>query len=108
MKCITYDGPAKLFVRDSKKLNSNHGSDKCHKLGTNINGSNCYLETSFTKRTDRDFRNKTYKLNPNCDIPLNRLRIDIVTTFNVDYMHCALIGITKKNLKIFIYPRIKL
>ena len=91
MKCITCDAPAKSFVRGSKQFNSTHGCDKCLILGKNIKGSNCYLETSFTKRTDIDFRNKTYALHHNYDTPLSRLRIDMVTTFNVDYMHYVLL-----------------
>ena len=73
LKCITCDAPAKSFVRGSKQFTSTHGCDKCLILGKNIKGSNCYLETSFTKRTDIDFRNKTYALHHNYDTPLSRL-----------------------------------
>ena len=81
---------------------TNLDCDKCLILGKNIKGSNCYLETSFTKRTDIDFRSKTYTLHHNYDTLLSRLRIDMVTTFNVDYMHCVLLGITKKMIHIYL------
>ena len=63
LKCITWD--VKSFERGSKQFNSNHGYNECLILVTNIKGSNFYLETSFTKRTDIDFRNKTYVLHHN-------------------------------------------
>ena len=96
-----------IFCKGSKQFNSTHNSDKCLILGTHIKGSNCYLETSFTKWTDIDFRNKTYALHPNYDIPLSKLLIDMITTFIIDYMHYVLLTIIKK-WYIFIYLRIKL
>ena len=49
-KLITYDAPAKCFIRGSKQFNGKEGCDKCLLLGQSYNGATTYLVDSFTKR----------------------------------------------------------
>ena len=70
-------------------------------LGKRVQCSNVFIGTAFSKRTDSDFRSKTYPLHHNCNTPLSNLPIDMVKAFNVDYMHCTLLVVMKKLLHIY-------
>ena len=99
---ITCDAPAKSFVKGVKQFNGKEGCNECHTLSKNINGSSIYIGTDFICRTDSEFRVQSSPAHHIRNSPFTDLDIDMIKIFNVDYMHCVLLGVTKKLLKTYL------
>ena len=107
IKCIVCDAPAKAFVKGVKQFNSTYGCDKCTMKSVHIERTPCYLNTEFINRTNEEFREFSYDfvnfLNHQIlQSPFTNLDIDMIKDFNIDYMHCVLLGVMKKLLKIYL------
>ena len=61
-----------------------------------------FKDLDCEKRTDDGFRRHIDDNQHNTTSPFTELLIDMVKAFNVDYMHCALLGVMKKLLKIYL------
>ena len=64
--------------------------------------SNIFLDTIIQKITDAEFRVMVDNNHHNCETPFITLPINMVDSFNVDYMHCELLGVMNKLLKIYV------
>ena len=61
-----------------------------------------FPDIDANKRNDRQFRNKSY---PKCHIgtsPLELLSIDMINIFPSDYMHCVLLGVMRKLIRLWL------
>ena len=99
---ITCDAPAKAFVKGIKQFNAKAGCDKCKVIGVSIEGSTVFKDLECERRTDYGFRRHIEDNHHNTTSPFTELPIDMVKAFNVDYMHCALLGVMKNLLKIYL------
>ena len=103
---IICDAPAKSFVKNIIQFNGYFGCDKCIQKGfwysseSERGGRMTYPLLYCSNRTDESFRskdNKEHHLN-NVISPLEKLPINMINAFSIDYMHCILLGIMKKLL----------
>ena len=99
---ITCDAPAKAFIKATKMFNAKHGCDRCSSISINVSGTATYRNILFTSRNNCDFRSNLYVEHQKSISPLVDLPIDMITCFNIDYMHCVLLGVTKKLLRIYL------
>ena len=110
LSSIVCDSPAKCFIKNIRQYNGYYGCDKCTQKGfyyKDVNekgGRMTYPLLNESLRSDYSFRNKTdenHHLNY-IDTPFLNLDIHMINTFTVDYMHCILLGVTKKLIKLWI------
>ena len=96
------------FIKQTIQYNSYHGCDSCDQISKNIvlpnetKGKNIYSSLNINSRGDYSFRNK---IDPHHHIgitPLLNLPIDMIKTFPVDYMHCALLGVVRKVVRVWL------
>lgn len=95
------DAPARSYVKNVKGHNGYFGCDKCMVEGLYHDKRMLFLKVDESKRTDNDMFKKP-KTNPghykNGETPLKLLRIGLVSTFPVDYMHSICLGVMRKLL----------
>ena len=101
IKNIVCDAPAKSFMKGVKQFNVKEGCDKCTAESKHIDRSPCYLQTEYTLRTDDEFHRNMYINHQRVHSPFTNLNIDMIKCFNIDYMHCVLLGVTTKLLKMY-------
>lgn len=89
---------AKFFLKQSKGHNRFEGCDKCVDKGIYFNRRKIFLDFSATKRTNDNFQRKTYIEHHIGVNPLERLEIDLVMSFLIDYMHNVCLGVMRKML----------
>lgn len=102
---LPLDAPALAYVKNTKSHNSEKACHKCEVTGTSVSGRMCYPQVNnLTKRTDEKFRLRDDPLHHRdlSKTPLERLPINMIDNFNLDYLHVALLGVTKKILKILV------
>lgn len=92
------DVPAKSFLKQTKGHNGFQGCDKCVDRGIYINRRMTFTNFSAEKRTDDNFRSKSYIEHHIGMSPLGRLDIDLVKSFPIDYMHNVCLGVMRKLL----------
>lgn len=97
------DAPALAFVKDTKAYNSKKACHKCDITGSFVSGRMCFPQVeNLTLRTDETFRSRNDPLHhqSTSPSPLEKLPMNMVDNFNLDYLHVALLGVIKKKLKI--------
>ncbi|KAK5647869.1 hypothetical protein RI129_002761 [Pyrocoelia pectoralis] len=92
------DMPARCFIKNVKGHNAYYGCDKCIAKGEMINKRMTYLELSAPLRTDGHFDKKLNEQYHKGDTPLSELKVGLITSFPVDYMHCICLGVMRKLL----------
>ena len=97
------DAPAKAFIKCMKGHTAKAGCDYCSQEGTFTETHVTFEPTCKRLRTDISFRQKLdedhhHKTNT----PLLRLSMDLINGFPIDYMHAALLGISKKLLRMWL------
>ena len=108
LQCIACDAPAKCFFKQTLQFNGYHGCDRCNQISTKCilnnekKGRNIYSKLVFTKRTDYSFRNKSDAKHLIGTTPLLKLPVDMITIFSVDYMHCVLLGVCRKLVRLWL------
>lgn len=101
IKAIICDAPARSYVKSVKGHTAGNGCDKCYVTGKK--GSKmCFCGTSAFSRTDDEFRNKNDPDYHKGASPFEQSSVDMVKDFAIDYMHCILLGIVKKLLRIWL------
>lgn len=96
IRAVICDAPARSFVKCIKYSTGYNGCERCIIRGE-YNDKIVFLDCNCERRTDHSFQNK---LDPyhNGISPLERLRIGMVSTFPLDYMHLVLLGVMKRLL----------
>lgn len=90
------DSPARAFIKGTKYHNSYHGCDFCVQEGS-FDGRLIFDEMEAAERTDADFEQYEDHIRENS--PLTQVPgIKMITHFPLDYMHCLLLGVTRKIL----------
>lgn len=98
-----FDAPALAFVKNTKGHNSKKGCQKCEVQGRSVSGRVCFPQvTNLIFRTDHSFRSHLDPPHHQSEMksPMENLPIDMIENFNLDYLHVALLGVTRKKLKI--------
>ena len=87
------------------KQTKNHGGyfacDYCKTKGTYGKGAVSYPEVNFEERTDEDFKLKTQPEHHTGISPLEKIGLPMVSSFPIDFMHCVLLGTTRRMLSIW-------
>lgn len=60
------------------------------------------LEACSPLRSDKYFRNKTQEGHHTGTSILDKLDIDMISVFEIDYMHCVCLGVMRKILRFWI------
>lgn len=98
------DSPAKSHVTLTKL---HIGYDSCYYCeihGYHDGSRVCFLEVDCKLRTDKEFKDKVCKSFHRGTSILESLEIDMIDQVPIDYLHCVLLGTTKKILmKLFIH-----
>ena len=112
LDAIICDAPAKSFIKCIKQYNGYYGCDKCDMKGVMYSDTNerrgrmTYPDINFNKRTDSNFRNRSNPLHHHSEIsPFEELPINMILVFPTDYMHCVLLGVMKKLLKLWVFSK---
>ena len=100
VRAIICDAPAKAFIKQIKTHGGYFACDKCTVKGiySKTKMSMSYSKLNNDSRTDLTFREKVQKEHHVGDSPFLFTRIDMISSFPVDYMHCILLGICRKLL----------
>lgn len=99
------DAPALAFVKDTKSHNSKKACHKCGISGKRIAARMCYTKVeNLILRTDESFRSHDDPLHHQSasSSPLEKLPINMISNFNLDYLHVVLLGVTRKKLRILL------
>ena len=108
LSSIICDAPAKSFLKQSKQFNGEYGCDKCmdpgeiFKLDDELTGRRIYSSIDANKRTDRQFRLQSNVQHHIGHTPLTILPINMIDIFPIDYMHCTLLGICRKIIRLWL------
>lgn len=96
IECFICDAPARAAILGIYQYNGTKGCGKCMVEGPEFLESNCPLRTNanFRNRVDKDHHKWRSILGDIVDL-------DMVKCFPVDYMHCVLLGVVKKLLKLW-------
>ena len=106
-KVLFCDPPAKSSVLNIVSHNSFFGCNKCDVVGKHDGTSVVFPQINNKSFSDLDFRNKVNKAHHKGVTIIEKLNIDIVSQFPVDYMHCVLLGVTKKLITYWIKDKNK-
>lgn len=106
IRCVVCDAPAKAMVKNTKLCSGYYGCDKCTQKGQWVDGRVTYPQvenlTLWTNEHDRvemavQDENDGFTVSP-----FMRLRLDMVRTFPIDYMHQACLGVMRKLLNAWV------
>lgn len=99
------DAPALAFVKDTKSHNSIKACHKCEVVGKRVAARMCYTQVEgLTLRSDEKFRSHQdpqHHQRAGKSL-LETLPINMVSNFNLDYLHVILLGVTRKKLRILL------
>lgn len=103
------DAPARAFVLGIKSHSGYSCCPKCTQIGNSMNHKMIFTKESNPSRTDAAFRARTDTTHHKTLEPMaiEKLPIDIVKTFALDYMHVVCLGVTKSLLKAWVKERNK-
>ena len=90
------DAPARSFVKNTKAHNAYHGCDKCTDPGKYISNRMTFPSSSAPLRTDTEFDEMADESHHKGPSPFNSLRVNMVTSFPLDYMHLVCLGVVRR------------
>lgn len=114
---IVADLPAKIDVQGMVSYNGYKACGYCQHPGVAIKGKNKSTVIRYVSRDKVELRNhekilETYKKLKRSREPIDGVKemscmiaavdFDLILGFSIDYMHCALLGVTKKCLKLWL------
>lgn len=94
------DAPAKAYIKGIKSHGGYSSCDKCWEFGdySHTGGKVIFKGTSSSLRTDEQFVKEEDTEHHMEKTPLLDLKIGLVSTFTIDYMHAVCLGVMKKML----------
>lgn len=97
INAILCDAPCKSFICACKGHTGHNGCQKCTIEGVYLCNRICFPGINFIKRTDKKFRSRDYDdYVRNTPSVLEKLPIDMVSQFLLDYLHLLCVGVMKK------------
>lgn len=96
------DAPARAYLKCVKSHGGYSCCEKCWESGDYYKGKVIYKGVSATKRTDISFLNMEDEEHHLDVSPLMKLKVGMVTTFPIDYMHAVCLGVMRKLLNTWI------
>lgn len=108
---IVCDAPAKSFVLKIKGHSGFFSCTRCETQGIYKKNRLCFPAVNEVKRTHESFirkmQEKHHLANTEMSILINLPNINIINVFSLDYMHLVCLGVTKKLLKLWLFPKSK-
>lgn len=113
LKCFVADTPARSYLKCTKGHGGYSTCERCtiHGVRHLIKKTSkvIYPGVSYAARTNESFRNKDDPEHHMGKSPLENINaIDMTTSFILDYMHLACIGVMKKLLEMLMYGSLKI
>lgn len=102
LRCNPCDTPARSFCTNTAAHNGTFGCGKCSVKGRSLNYRMCFLNEDAPLRTDETFRRRLQEDHHHGESPFEKLPIDMIKSFPLDYMHLVCLGVTKLLLKTWI------
>lgn len=103
IRAFICDAPARSSVLNIQGHSGYFPCHKCYIEGVHIDGRLAFPNLHSKPRSGQEFRDKVgpghHHGGP---IELDKLNIDVTTSFVIDYMHCVLLGVTKHLLKLWL------
>ena len=99
---VVCDAPARQFVKCIKLHSGYDSCERCTVHGRYIEGKGVRFEkTDCLVRTNESFRERVHETHHlgNRDSPFCALKLDMIASFPLDYMHLVLLGVVRKVLK---------
>lgn len=106
VRAFILDTPARSHVLGTKSHAGYSGCCRCIQEGEYL-GRITFQEMGAEKRTNASFRNQSDENYHNRRTILEELEIDLVDQFVLDYLHLVLLGVVKKQLKMWTSGRIE-
>jgi hypothetical protein len=98
VRAFICDTPAKAFIKCTKGHTGYFGCDKCCTEGTYVDHRVTFPELNAELRSDISFANRVDVGHHNSISPLTEIGVGMVSTFPLDYMHLACLGVTRRLL----------
>ena len=101
---VICDAPARQFVKSMKGHNGYGACERCSQKGSYIKEHSCMVFPelqNFVLRTDNSFRKSIHKNHHVGESLFKKLKIDMISTFPLDYMHLVLLGVFKRLILIW-------
>ncbi len=98
LKSIICDAPARSFVKAIIGHTGFFACERCVQKGVKIGGAMTFPNLNAPLRNGNSFRRKTNRDHHSGESPLERLNIDMVYGFGLDYMHLVCQGVMKRLL----------
>lgn len=102
---IICDKPARSLIKQTKGHSGYYGCDKCVVHGVRLEGTMTFPQLDSRLRTDADFRSRSNARHHIGVSPFERLPIDMIESFPLDYMHLVCLGVTKNLLEFWVGGR---
>ena len=109
INAIICDAPARSFIKSIVGHNGKKGCERCTLAAKKLENRMVYHQVDqFNLRTDSSFRKRSDKLHHNSPrrSPLERLGIDMVSQFPLDYLHLVCLGVMKKLISLWVDDRV--
>ena len=98
---VVCDTPARKFVKQTKGHCGEGSCDRCIQSGRSDGVGRWIFEDLNSKiRTDESFRSHRNKNHHRGQSPLEKLNLDMVRSFPLDYMHLVCLGVVKRFLSL--------
>lgn len=98
LEAVICDAPARSFIKCTINHNGTKGCERCTVVAKKLRNRMSFIPNPrFTRpRTDKTFRDQQDKDHHKGKSPFEKLNIDMIKSFPLDYMHLALLGVMKR------------
>lgn len=96
INAIICDTPARSYVKCVKSHNAHFGCGLCIQEGEYLHSRVLFTDLDSFKRTDDNFRQRTYEEHHVGNSPFELIDLKMVTQFPLDYIHLCCLGVMKK------------
>ncbi|KAA3671059.1 uncharacterized protein DEA37_0004185 [Paragonimus westermani] len=101
LDCVVGDAPARAFFRQVKNHTGYHCCEKCTAPGVYVNRKMVFPPSNYRSRTNNDFRTRRQEEHHVGQSPFERLNVDMITCFPLDYMHMVCLGMMKRLMNLW-------
>lgn len=101
LRNVICDTPARCLVTGTQLYNGYYGCCKCEVKGIWPKNKMLFLEEDAPLRTNESFRQRRQPQHHKETSPLEKLPIDMIKSFPLDYMHLVCLGVVKLLLKLW-------